>query len=341
MGEGTLALRRILIIKLGALGDFVLAFGAFAAVRAAHPSAKITLLTAAPFGALADRAPWFDRVMIDPRAPLWRISAYWRLARALRGFDFVYDLQTSARSAQYFRLAGRPPWSGIARGASHPHSNPSRNRMHTLERQREQLAMAGIRHFPPPDLAWLATGGRRFDLPERYALVVPGAAPHRPAKRWPAERFAALARHLAALGIAPVLIGAEAEQALGPAIRAAAPAVINLIGRTGLADLGPLAAGAALAVGNDTGPMHLAACLGTPTLVLFSAESDPTLTAPRGPAGEMVAVLAARNLADLPLERVVGTLASLHRREPGDPESSCPCPPSAFPTDPSAASIRS
>jgi ADP-heptose:LPS heptosyltransferase len=341
MGEGPLALRRILVIKLGALGDFVLTFGPFAAIRAAHPSAEITLLTTAPFGPLAGRAPWFDRVMIDPRAPFWRMGAHLRLARALRGFDFVYDLQTSARSGQYFRWAGRPPWSGIARGASHPHANPGRNRMHTFERQREQLAMAGIGDFPTPDLAWLATGGRRFDLPKRYALLVPGAALHRPAKRWPAERFAALAQHLMALGLAPVLIGADAEQALGPAIRAATPAAIDLIGRTGLADLGPLAADAALAVGNDTGPMHLAASLGTPALVLFSAESDPALTAPRGPRGEPVAVLAARNLADLPLERVVATLPSLHRRGPGDPESSCPCPPSAFPTDPSAASTRS
>ena len=328
---------RILVIKLGALGDFVLAFGPFAAIRAAHPDAEITLLTTAPFAPLAERAPWFDRVAIDRRAPWWKIAELRRLARLLRGFDFVYDLQTSTRSAAYFRLAGRPPWSGIARGASQPHANPARNRMHTLERQREQLAMAGIREFPPPDLAWLAAGGRSFDLPRPYALLVPGAAAHRPAKRWPAERFAALARHLAAAGLAPVLIGAGAERALGAAIRAAAPEAIDLIGRTELADLGPLAAGAALAVGNDTGPMHLIAALGIPSLVLFSAESDPALTAPRAPGTMPVSVLTARTLADLPLDRVVAALPSPHRREP-DPEQLSPCPKSASPTDPSAAS---
>ncbi|HTU53375.1 MAG TPA: glycosyltransferase family 9 protein [Acetobacteraceae bacterium] len=334
-------MRRILVIKLGALGDFVLAFGPFAAIRAAHGDvhrgAEITLLTTAPFAPLAERAPWFDRVVIDRRAPWWKIAELWRLARLLRGFDFVYDLQTSARSASYFLLAGRPPWSGIARGASHPHANPARNRMHTLERQREQLAMAGIGEFPPPDLAWLKAGGRSFDLPHPYALLVPGAAAHRPAKRWPAARFASLTRHLAAAGFAPVLIGAAAERALGEAIRAEAPEAIDLIGRTELPDLGPIAAGAALAVGNDTGPMHLIAALGTPVLVLFSSESDPALTAPRGPEGEPVSVLTSRTLADLPLERVVEALPSPHRREP-DPEQLSPCLKSASPTGPSAAS---
>jgi ADP-heptose:LPS heptosyltransferase len=316
-------LKRILVIKLGALGDFCLAFGAFAAIRAAHPDAEITLLTTAPFAPLAGRAPWFDRVAVDRRAPWWDLAQAWRLARQLRGFDFVYDLQTSSRSASYFWLAGRPPWSGVARGASHPHANPARNRMHTLERQREQLAMAGLRDFPEPDLGWLAAGGEKFALPAPYALLVPGAAAHRPAKRWPAELFAALARHLAAIGLAPVLVGAEAERALGAAIRAAAPEAIDLIGRTELADLGPLAAGAALAAGNDTGPMHLIAALGRPALVLFSAESDPALTAPRGPGGCRADVLAVRNLAELPLERVVAALPSPHRADRTRPESRC------------------
>ncbi len=134
---------RILVIKLGALGDFVLAFGPFAAIRAAHPDAEITLLTTPPFAELARAAPWFDRVVTDTRPPPWHLPGLLRLRRALRGFDRVYDLQTSGRSGWYFRLAGRPAWSGIARGCSLPHANPGRNAMHTLERQREQLAMAG------------------------------------------------------------------------------------------------------------------------------------------------------------------------------------------------------
>lgn len=320
-------MRRILVIKLGALGDFILAASAFAAIRHAAPEAEITLLTTAPFVPLAGRAPWFDRVVADARAPWWNLASLWRLRRVLHGFAFVYDLQTSRRSTFYFRLAGGPPWSGIARGASHRDRNPLRNGMHTLERQRSQLEAAGIHEFPPPDFSWFAQSGRRFSLKASYALLVPGAAAHRPAKRWPAERFAALARCLSAAGLIPVLIGGAAERGLGPAIRALAPDVVDLIGATELLDLGRLAAGAALAVGNDTGPMHIAAALGCPALVLFSAESDPALTAPRTPGGGWATVLRVENLADLSIDRVVAALPSPHRRGRAE-EKLLPCPPS-------------
>ncbi len=300
---------RILVIRLGALGDFVLSFAPFAAIRAHHPGAEITLLTTAPFAALAERAPWFDRVSVDRRPSWWQVGGIARLARQLRGFDLVYDLQTSARSARYFRLAGRPPWSGVAPGCSLPHANPARDGMHTLERQHEQLEMAGIAEFPTPDLAWLAgPGPEGFGLAPPYALLVPGAAPHRPEKRWPAPRFGALAAVLARRGLIPVVLGTAAEAPLAAAIRAAAPATRDLTGHTSIADIAALAAGATLAVGNDTGPMHLITATGCPSLVLFSAASDPALTAPRGPHGAWPTVLRVADLADLPLERVEAAL---------------------------------
>ena len=294
---------RILVIKLGALGDFMLAFGPFAAIRAQHPAAEVTLLTTAPFADLARDSRWFDRVLTDSRPRWWDLPALVRLRRALQGFDFVYDLQTSGRSSHYHRMAGRPPWSGIARGASHPHANPARDRMHTLDRQREQLAMAGIPAVPPPDLSWLMAGGPV--LPQPYALLVPGAAPHRPAKRWPAARFGELARLLNRQGLRPVVAGAGADRPLAAEIAAACPATLDLTGRTTLTDLAGLSARAALAVGNDTGPMHLAAAMGCRCVVLFSGRSDPALTAPRG----RVTVLRETDLADLPVERVAAALA--------------------------------
>jgi ADP-heptose:LPS heptosyltransferase len=163
---------RILVIKLGALGDFAQAFGPFAAIRAHHPGAEITLLTTPPFAPLARQAPWFDQVWENGRPK--GLAGLWALARQLRGarFDRVYDLQTSDRSSRYRWLVGRSAeWSGIAAGASHPHANPRRDFMHTVERQREQLAMAGISHFPAPELGWLDADIARFALPARFALL--------------------------------------------------------------------------------------------------------------------------------------------------------------------------
>ena len=163
---------RVLVIRLGAFGDFVQSFGPFAAIRAAHPAAEITLLTTQPFAGLGRKAPWFDRVEVDDRPAWWNIRGLLRLRRQLAGFDLVYDLQTSGRSSRYFRLAGRPAWSGIARGCSLPHANPARDLMHSWERQREQLEMAGITEFPTPDLSWLPAS--KADIPRRFALLVPG-----------------------------------------------------------------------------------------------------------------------------------------------------------------------
>ncbi len=307
---------RILVIRLGALGDFVLSFGPFAAIRAYHPEAGITLLTTRPFAALGARAPWFDRVEIDARPPPWHLPGLLRLRRRLRGFDMVYDLQTSARSSAYFRLAGRPAWSGIARGCSAPHANASRDTMHTVERQRDQLVAAGVRAFPRPDLAWFGAGDAPEHMPQqvpegRFALLVPGAAPHRPEKRWPVEHFAALAGTLAGRGLVPVVVGTAGEAALGRAIVAACPDAIDLTGQTDLFALARLSARAAVAVGNDTGPMHVAAALGCPCLVLFGPASDPALTAPRHLDGGWPAVLRGDRLAELGPARVAAALPPL------------------------------
>ncbi len=293
---------RILVIKLGAMGDFVLAFRAFAAIRAHDIHAHITLLTTAPFAELGRRSPWFDTVEVDTRPAWWDVRGIARLRRQLRGHDFIYDLQTSSRSSRYHQLAGRPPWSGVARGASHPHANPGRDAMHTLERQREQLMVTGIIDIPRPDLGWLREGGQAIAAP--YALLAPGAAPHRPRKRWPETRFGELARALAGRGIAPVVVGATAEGPLARSIIAACPEARDLTGRTSLFDLAGLASRAVLAVGNDTGPMHLAAAMGCRCVVLFSAESDPDLTAPAG----RVTIVREPDLADLPVERVAAAL---------------------------------
>jgi ADP-heptose:LPS heptosyltransferase len=301
-------LTRLLVIKLGALGDVAQAFDGFAAIRAARPDSHISLLTTAPYAKFLAGSPWFDAILADARPAPWNVPGLVRLRRQLAGFDFVIDLQTSARSSRYFLLAGRPRWSGIARGCSHRHANPGRDAMHTRERQREQLAIAGIDGFPAPDLRWLAATPLPQALAAPYALLIPGAAPHRPEKRWPAARFGDLARLLASRNLTPVIVGAPAESALSATIVAACPSAIDLVGCTDLRQLASVAARAACAIGNDTGPMHLAAALGVPAIVLFSSASDPALTAPRYPDGRWATILREPDLADLPLDRVAAAL---------------------------------
>jgi ADP-heptose:LPS heptosyltransferase len=302
---------RILVIKLGALGDIVQAMGPAAAIRQHHAGAEIVLLTTAPFATFLGQAPYFDTVWIDERPGPLDLAGLWRLRRRLRaaGFSRVYDLQTSARSNGYFYLLGigsRPEWSGIARGASHPHDNPVRDTLHTLDRQADQLRRAGIAQVPPPDLAWATADLERFRLPERIVALVPGGARHRPGKRWPVERYAALAAALAARDVMPVVVGGAPERELGAAIRLGCPAARDLAGETDFAEVAALGRRALWAVGNDTGPMHLLVAAGAPATVLYSAASDPALTAPRG---ARVRILQRPSLGDLAVAEVAATLA--------------------------------
>lgn len=296
----------ILIIKLSAFGNIILSLGAFQAIRQHHPDARITLLTTPPYAAWMRDAPWFDAVITMDRARWWDLPALLRQRRMLAqaGFSRVYDLQTSGRSSKLLRLfprARRPEWSGIAAGCSHPDRDPDRDHLHDIDRQAGQLRQAGIAAVPQADLSWCRGDVARFGLPPAIALLVPGSSDHRPLKRWPVPAYAALAEALRAFGLTPVVVGSASERALARDI----PAGIDLTGQTSPGDLCDIARAARLAVGNDTGPIHLTAAIGCPTVVLFSHDSDPALCAPRG---AWVSVLRRPSLADLAVEDVVAAL---------------------------------
>lgn len=294
--------RSILVIKLGAMGNVILSLNAFAAIRTFHPRSRISVLTTAPYAAWLAAAPYFDQVLVDTRPRWWNLPHILRLRRDLIGLGVarVYDLQTSSRSSRYFRLfpdSAKPEWSGIASGCSHPDRDPDRNQLHDNDRQAGQIRQAGIIRIPGADLSWCTGDIGRFHLPRNLVALVPGSAPHRPGKRWPAAKFQALAKYLRAEGLTPIVLGSAGETGLARDI----PAAIDLTGQTSFGDLADIARAARFAVGNDTGPMHLLATAGCPAVVLFSYESDPRLCAPLGPD---VRVLRHPLLAELSLTEV-------------------------------------
>ncbi|MBO0738915.1 MAG: glycosyltransferase family 9 protein [Alphaproteobacteria bacterium] len=310
------ARRKILVIKLSALGDFVQALGPAAAIRRQHIDDEITLLTTRPFAELAQQSGFFDEIMIDRRPKPFDVAGWFALRRLLRGggFDRVYDLQTSDRSSLYawlFLPDRRPQWSGIAWNCSHPHANLGRYPQHTIEKQAEQLLMAGI--YPTPLPACPASSRRLpAGLKRRtFFLLIPGSSPRHPVKRWPAKNYGELARRvLAATGLVPVIIGARGEEPLAADIRAACPAAIDLVGRTELTRLADLAVAAAFTIGNDTGATHIAAAGGHPVIVLFSDASVPSRCAPRG---SEIHVLTSARLNELPVDRVFASVMQTRR----------------------------
>lgn len=288
-------LKRVLVIKLGALGDFVQALGAMRVVRATHPSARITLLTTEPFEAFAKACPYFDIVEADgrPRDIKGRGDLMKRLKAA--NYDMVYDFQNNDRTAGYFRELNNKKmfWSGAAQGASHQHKNPNRAMMHNFDRLTEQLLHAGLTPGPPgnstgwvvgqdptPSVAWVRPAFRDpprfqpafFNLNGPFMLLIPGSSAEHPEKRWPLERFVEIASWVADAGVTPVVIGAKDEGDIGTQIMKHEPRARSLVARTDLFQLAALAERALLAVGGDTGPMHLAAAARTPGVCLFAQE---------------------------------------------------------------------
>ena len=312
----------ILVIKHGALGDIVIATAGFKAIRAQHPDAAITLLTTKAYAELLAQSPYFNEIWVDSKPSFFDRHAVGRLRAMLNSkpWAWVYDLQTSKRSTLYQWLLKRP-WpriSNVSRWASHGYTDPARHTKHALDNLRIQLARAGMNDVDLPDVGWMEADIAEFrarigtirTIPQGermspFALLVPGGAAHRPEKRWPAEQYASLAQELVGKGIRPVLIGTAAEAEALDSIAARVPAAINLCGKTSIPQLATLAREAALAVGNDTGPMHVIAATGCPVTVLFSHASNPVRSAP---IGAHVTVLREKDLSRLSVDRVLASL---------------------------------
>ncbi|MCB1681814.1 MAG: glycosyltransferase family 9 protein [Rhodospirillales bacterium] len=301
------------MIKLGALGDFIQALGPMAAIRRAHANDRITLLTTKPYEEFARNCGYFDDIWLDNRpgaldAPGW-LSLRKKLTEG--GFKRVYDLQNNDRTSIYFKLfrkKNRPEWVGAVKGASHRNASPDRSKGHAFEGHVQTLALAGIKDIEIDDLNWIKADISEFNLPQPYILFVPGSSPQHPHKRWSPENYASIAALLSKKEIRCVLLGTSAESAVTRKIKTLCPGVIDLTGQTSLFQIAALARDALGAVGNDTGPMHLIAATGCPSLALFSGSSNKVKHAPRG---QNVFILQEDGLENLEVKTVYMALRDL------------------------------
>lgn len=313
-------MKRILIIKLGAVGDIFMALPAIRRIRVAHSDAEITILTSRPFAALFDACPDVDRV--DPSGRDKRPFASLRLAQTILngGYDIVYDLQASAGTRRLFlamkllSALGRgaaPRWSGPFRGASDAAPDLDRSAVRAQDRHAAQLDVASLPTAATPrqqpNVDWLADQAKQAVPDQPYVLLIPGASPGGAAKRWPETRYAALAAALLKRGLTPVVLGGPDDPDLGGRVLSSIHGGLDLVGRTSLPDIAALGAKAQAAVGNDTGPTHLAALMGAPTLLLVSDASASALAQPF----ETIQPLYAPHLQDLAPEAVIAAVSQL------------------------------
>jgi heptosyltransferase-1 len=294
--------RRVAILKPSALGDIVHALPVLSSLRAAWPDAHISWVVNAGFAGLLTGHPDLSEVIPFDRGafrgnPL-RAAGYaatflGQLRR--RRFDLMVDLQGLLRTGLMCAGAGCPRRVGFAaarEGARHFYTErvvvPDADTIHAVDRYRRVLDHLGVPSspvefkLPVADSELAAAGGLLRDLPRPWVAVAAGAKWL--TKRWPVESFAVLLnRAHAEFGGTAVLLGAPEDNSLhaGLAAKLAGP-TLDLTGRTSLPRLAAVLKLADAMLANDTGPLHLAAALGTPCVAPYTC----TLVARHGPYGQ-------------------------------------------------------
>lgn len=279
-----------LVVRLGALGDLIHTLPAVAALRRAHPHARIDWLVEPRHRELLDLVPILTSVIVLERRSLagW-LDILSRLRH--RRYDVALDFQGLVKSAALARGSGAGEVVGFDRAALrepaarwfYRETAPVGEGRHVIQKN---LALAShvldrretALEFPLKVVESAALADVRARGIARFALVNPGAA--WPNKRWPAERFGAVAAHLAsAHGLTPLVLWGPNERDLAQRVVAASGDRAVVAPETRLADLVALSRAASLIVSGDTGPLHVACAVGTPSVSVFG----PTDASRNGP----------------------------------------------------------
>jgi lipopolysaccharide heptosyltransferase I len=286
----------ILIVRLGALGDIVHAVPAAAALRTAFPDARIDWLVDAKHRDMIDLITVVDRAIVLERSS---IAGWLDVSRRMRsvGYDVAIDFQGLMKSAILARASGAPRVIGFSiwhlrektarpfySEIAHPGSGPAVAADHVIHKNLSLLGALGVSddrvQFPLAAVESRALIEVRSALgAERpFALINPGAA--WPNKRWPPERFGEVAAFLQEVrGLPSIVLWGPGEEGLAGAVVEASAGAARVAPPTNLADLLGLSRAASLLVSGDTGPLHLAGAVGTPTVSLFGP-TDPHRNGP-------------------------------------------------------------
>lgn len=310
---------RILIARLSAIGDAILTMPIACALRKRFPEAFLVWVAESPAAALLDGHQALDELIVVPRGWLKSFSTVRELRGRLRGmrFDIAIDPQGLTKSALVGRLSGAKRRIGFGDDKGRELSRWLNNELvrtsakHVVDCHLALLEPLGIESAcaslgfcgMAPDGSFRGIGAPdvEFRVPEKaadaetvdellraaglqdgFAVINPGAG--WPSKIWPAARHAAVARHLGTSWGLPSLVvwAGEQERALAETIVAGSPRHARLAPATTMTELAAVLRRARLCLSSDTGPLHLAAAVGTPCVSLHG----PTWAERCGPYGK-------------------------------------------------------
>lgn len=292
-------MERILIVRLGAMGDILHALPAVAALHAARPDAEISWMVERRWQNLLP--PWVDAVEVDTKS--WRKAPFaaetrgaLRALRSASTYDLAIDLQGATKSAVLGKIAGAKMFIGPAV----PREWPARflydgmittRSAHVIDQAREIVSAATDTSATPgaSNPNWLQPTPEAESWAQQFThdhIAILNSTAGWRAKQWPADRYGELAKKIAARGMRVLVNIGPGEEEVGAAVVEASGGKVETTSCT-IPQLIALTRDASLFVGGDTGPMHLAAMLGVPTVAIFG----PTDPARNGPYYQRTAVV--------------------------------------------------
>lgn len=257
----------ILVIRFSALGDLVTLEPTFRAFKHFFPEAHITLLTSSLGKELYTDTPYFDAFIVHKKI----LSTLKNTAS--KHFDIVFNLQCN-KPSHYLNLFIHKKqtinksfslWQKIFKIKTH-----SKN-------AQELLLKAGIdttaleNYFKQKEAYCIQLPSQKNKVIPKSIAIATGCSPRWPSKQWGLERYKALIATLLQHHFHITLVGSKLEEADAHLLSMTFPNIDNRVNKTSLSELKTLLANVTLFVGNDSGPTHLAAAVGTDTLSIFGS----------------------------------------------------------------------
>ena len=285
---------KVLVIRLSALGDFIFCFRAFQSIRKHYKDDRIALLVRKPFASFAKAMPWFDEIIVETKPGFRDIKEWLKLRKDILKFGnndkiTVYDFHCKKRQTVLYFLLGawfKTRWFGETLFCASNRAEKWKTAKNWQEAMKGQLEQTGVEWDTGDiNLDWLNADIEKFNLPNNIAVLIPGSSVGTEYKQWGADKFAELALHLIEQSKTVSLVGTAGEAEICADICAKVNAkdkLINLCGQTSLFELAGVLRKAALVIGGDTGPMHIASVLERNTIALYSLVKSTEWNKPVG-----------------------------------------------------------
>ena len=272
---------KILIIKLGSLGDLIQANGAMEDIKKSNPKSHVTLLTSAPYLNFMSKCPYIDEIIIDKRSPRWNIFYLYNLKKILSSHNFthVFDLQNSKRTEFYSKyLLNKSIWSSTSTILEAGQKKSDFDKEPVLTRMEIQLKKSDIRtvNVKKSNLNWAVVNIRNITknyFNGKYILIFPFCSPKLGKKKWPYYHILISQLKSKYNRKYHVILAPDVNE-IKEAKLLNALTILDQGKSLNINQLISLIKDASFIIANDTGPAHICSHMNTAGLVLFGSHTS-------------------------------------------------------------------